>query len=659
MAAPPGSARTGILGLDHLPSALIATIMTKLDIPSILSLASTCTACRSCAAEILSFLPNFHLPDIAPSIDLLRPLLPHCNPYLRSLKVDCTRLDDSSLDSLLHPSLQELCLRNCADFSGRLLSELGRTCKDLRFLYLSSVAEKRGRSVDVLHLEEMLSGCTQLEVRTLILMFDVSVFLRHSFARVWALASPKLISLEIEYISSVMMTELLNPAVGLHQTSSHPWPSVLPNLQKLCLSVDYITDTMVSTISKCLVSLTHLDLRDIPIMEPRMAFDLTNNGLQQINAHGKLKHLCLVRSQEIAPTFFKRVNDLGILLMADKCSAMESICLGGFCQVTDTGYKTLLHSCSKLYVLRVFHGTHLTDLVFHDIAATSCSMTHVSLRWCNLLTNLAVTRLASNADLSTLDLRDCRNLGDEALRAISMLPKLKTLLLDGCDLTDAGLSYLSKGVMNHLVSLSVRGCKRLTDRCISSLFDGKSNPELRELDLSNLPNISDAAVLLLARSRILISELRMRQCPLIGDTSVMALASMQVDENTWCGSSLRLLDIYNCGGITQLAFRWLKKPYFPRLRWLGVTGSMNRDAVEALARSRPYIHVTTQGEELGTEQWDNMEDAHLQDYDDVDEFEEWLLGGGGGEGEGDDDDYEDEEQDMSDAEMEDAVGHES
>ncbi|XP_047945233.1 F-box/LRR-repeat protein 10 isoform X6 [Salvia hispanica] len=536
--------------------------------------------------------------DIAPSIDLLRPLLPHCNPYLRSLKVDCTRLDDSSLDSLLHPSLQELCLRNCADFSGRLLSELGRTCKDLRFLYLSSVAEKRGRSVDVLHLEEMLSGCTQLEVRTLILMFDVSVFLRHSFARVWALASPKLISLEIEYISSVMMTELLNPAVGLHQTSSHPWPSVLPNLQKLCLSVDYITDTMVSTISKCLVSLTHLDLRDIPIMEPRMAFDLTNNGLQQINAHGKLKHLCLVRSQEIAPTFFKRVNDLGILLMADKCSAMESICLGGFCQVTDT-------------------------------------------------------------DLSTLDLRDCRNLGDEALRAISMLPKLKTLLLDGCDLTDAGLSYLSKGVMNHLVSLSVRGCKRLTDRCISSLFDGKSNPELRELDLSNLPNISDAAVLLLARSRILISELRMRQCPLIGDTSVMALASMQVDENTWCGSSLRLLDIYNCGGITQLAFRWLKKPYFPRLRWLGVTGSMNRDAVEALARSRPYIHVTTQGEELGTEQWDNMEDAHLQDYDDVDEFEEWLLGGGGGEGEGDDDDYEDEEQDMSDAEMEDAVGHES
>ena len=32
------------------------------------------------------------------------------------------------------------------------------------------MAEKRGRSVDVLHLEEMLSGCTQLEVRVYIVI---------------------------------------------------------------------------------------------------------------------------------------------------------------------------------------------------------------------------------------------------------------------------------------------------------------------------------------------------------------------------------------------------------------------------------------------------------------------------------------------------------
>ncbi|RXH87702.1 hypothetical protein DVH24_034602 [Malus domestica] len=99
----------------------------------------------------------------------------------------------------------------------------------------------------------------------LILMFDVSsIYLRHNFAQVWALASDKLTSLEIGYISSLMVTELLCPNFESHQSSNRIQPSILPNIHKLCLSVDYITDAMVGTISKGLLSLTHLDLRDAP-----------------------------------------------------------------------------------------------------------------------------------------------------------------------------------------------------------------------------------------------------------------------------------------------------------------------------------------------------------------------------------------------------------
>ncbi|KAL6346741.1 hypothetical protein AAG906_002857 [Vitis piasezkii] len=608
--------------LEQLPAALLATIMTKLDVSSIRSLASTCTTIRSCASQIFHFLPNFHLLDVALSINLLRPLLPP-NPYLRSLKVDCSKLDDSSIEHLVRPSLHEISLLNCADFSGRLLSLIGGQCKDLRSLYLGCVAEKRGRAVHISNLEELLCGCTEL--KTLSLMFDISLFPRYNFARAWSLASENLTSLEIGYVSSVMVTELLSPNVGPHQPPNHLQPSILPSLQRLCLSVDYITDTMVETVSKCLINLTHLDLRDAPIIEPRVTFDLTNSGFQQINQRGKLKHLSLVRSQEFLITYFKRVNDLGILLMADRCSSMESICLGGFCRVTDSGFKTILHSCSTLYKLRVSHGMLLTNLVFLDISATSLSLTHVSLRWCNLLRNQAVISLASNLDLRVLDLRDCRNLGDEALQAISTLHKLKILLLDGSDITDAGLSYLREGVIGSLVSLSIRGCKRLTDKCISALFDPSSKQELQELDLSNLPNLSDNGIFSLAKSRVPILELRMRQCPLIGDTSIMALASMQVDDHRSHGSSLRVLDLYNCGGITSLSFRWLKNPYFPRLRWLGVTGSVNRDMVDALARSRPFLHVACHGEELGTDHWDGL---YMHDNEEMDELEQWLLEGG-------------------------------
>lgn len=111
------------MSLDLLPSALLATVMTKLDIASIRSLACTCKAFHSCASHMLCFIPSFHLLDVAPPAEYIRPLLPP-NPYLRSLKVDCMRLDDSSLDCLLQRNLQELCLHNCADFSGRLLSQV-------------------------------------------------------------------------------------------------------------------------------------------------------------------------------------------------------------------------------------------------------------------------------------------------------------------------------------------------------------------------------------------------------------------------------------------------------------------------------------------------------------------------------------------------------
>ncbi|KAM7256344.1 hypothetical protein ACFE04_012085 [Oxalis oulophora] len=566
-----------------IPSALLGSIMMNMDITSIVSLASTCKSLHASALHILSFIPSFIL-------QLIRPLFPP-NPYLHTIKLNCNLLNDSSTHLLLRPSLHHLYLHSCSHFTGKLLYQIGNTCPHLRSLYLGSLAHNRGSSIHIIHLQELLKGCPHLQ--GLFLMFDVSLFLPHNFTPLWALASHKLTSLQIGYISSLTVTQFLSPNLIPHQ------PSILPNILKLCLSVDYISDTMVTTISQALPSLNHLDLRDAPLIEPRITFDLTNSGLQQINQHGNLKHLSLIRSQEFILTFFRRVNDIGVLFMADKCAHMESICLGGFSRVTDTGFKTILHSCRNLYKLKVYQGAQLTNLVFHDISATSLSLTHVALKSCKLLTNHAITSLVCNVHLKVLELRDCKSLGDDALGAIASLPKLKKLLLDGSDITDVGLSYLKRGVICSLVTLSVRGCKKLTDKFISTLFNGSSKFELQELDVSNLPNLSDNGILSLAKSRIPISELRIRQCPLIGDTSVMALASMQVDDGRWHGSQLRLLDLYNCGGITQLAYKWLKKPYFPRLRRLGVTGSINRDIVDALARNRPFLQVLCRGEELG------------------------------------------------------------
>ncbi|KAJ3681925.1 hypothetical protein LUZ60_014498 [Juncus effusus] len=604
---------------QHLPSTVLATILSYLDIRSIVSASAACRALRDSAASTLSFLPAFHLLEFGLDVDFLRRLLPP-NSSLRSVRLDCSRLDDLAIPYLVRPSLSELYLLNCANLSGRILSDLGANCRDLRTLSLYSLSESRGVEISFSNLEDLLNGCSQLE--SLSMALDFSVFNDPKFNQIWSLASQKLNSLEIGYIPITMLLDLLT-TVSKPQITKTPF---FPSLQQLILSVDYITDQLVYSISNALPFLTHLDLQDAPIVEPSPFSDLTNTGLQQINKHGKLTHISLIRSQEFLYTSFKRVNDLGFLMMADTCKKLESISLTGFSRVTDAGFRAIIHSCLGLRKLRVSHGNNLTDLVFHDISATSLSLTHVSLRWCKLLTDLGIKRLSFNKDLNVLDLRDCRSLGDEALNALSNLPELQVLLLDNTDISDQGISYLGLG-SSPLVTLSLRGCKKLTNSCIPSLLIGSIKSTLQSLDLSRVPNITDEGILSLARTRVPLTELRLRECTKIGDISIMALASMQFEGEIY-GSSIRLLDMFECGGITPLAFRWFKKPYFPRLRWLGVKGCLNRDMVDALARSRKFLGVKCRGEEIGTvEGGDGWCDwGGEEEEEDVDELEGLIIG---------------------------------
>ncbi|KAI5068056.1 hypothetical protein GOP47_0016401 [Adiantum capillus-veneris] len=443
--------------MDELPDAVVQNILSRLDVPSLCSAASSCRYLLVSASLLIPHLDKLHLLELAPRVHDLKRLLHH-NSKLRSLKLDCSQLTDEALCVVLKPSLEEIQLLNCDGFSSEILSDIGEHCPGLRSLYLEfcSWDGSRASSIWSVGLEALLERCCFLE--SLSLNGQDPCLDYYAYAAITRLVSRKLTVLSLGYFPERDAKEIFNFTMEQIQPQKFQKRiSQLQNLQKLSLVLDRITDPFV---------MLHL------------------GGISN------LKRLLLARSQDAYPASFKRVEDLGFLFLAEKCTKLESITLAGFSRISDASCRQILH--------RQRYDT-----------------TPVSLP--------------------------------------SWLPE-------------------------------------------------------------------DKAVLNLVHSGMRIVDLRLRDCYKIGDTSLMALASMTC-RGCGFGGSLRLLDMRNCKGVTALVVSWLKKPYFPRLRWLGLGwNTVTKLMLDFLVQERPYMRLLDHGLELDG---GDTEETH-RSSDIVDELERWL-----------------------------------
>ncbi|XP_073155023.1 F-box protein At-B [Henckelia pumila] len=579
-------------GLPLPENLVLNEIFPKLKLDSLCSLACVSRTLSSMVSQALSAISYLDLSAFSSNGDILSHIVSRLR-VTTILSIDCLRLDDSSVINILGQNIQELNLLKCASLSFDVISSIGGRCPNLRILVLE-LAEGISPEIFGKNLTKILKRFLSLEhlsikVRRTIVDDDDLGFIDPFL--------PKTLKcLKLEPVSEQDAFQFIEE---IRDEKRIPRNLVNPSgpdfkLQRLALVLDVISDRLVASIASSLPLLVELDLEDRPCIEPILPYDLTNRGLQFLCSCDYLTSLSIMRSKVVP---FKRINDLGILLLSESCGGLEYLRLGGFSIVTDAGFSSLLHSCKNLKRFEVRNAPLLSDLAFHEI---NCPLVELKLSSCNLITSEAVAELSSSSTLEVLDTNGCRSIADPCLDYISFLSTLTSLNLGGADITDSGLSILGEGDL-PIASLRLRGCTRVTDRGIIFLLNkgNRIKKTLSSLDVGHMPGISDRGIQAIVSSAESLTELCMRYCFHVTDTSFKILASRRCDGP----NMLQRLDICHCIRLTAGIMEFLeKKPLFRGLRWLGVgrTSLAHRsDDFGVIRRRRPWLTVCFGGCEVG------------------------------------------------------------
>eukprot|EP00158_Paraphelidium_tribonemae_P005335 Partr_v1_DN27286_c0_g1_i2_m38760 putative F-box and leucine-rich repeat protein 7 len=214
-------------------------------------------------------------------------------------------------------------------------------------------------------------------------------------------------------------------------------------------------------------------------------------------------------------------------------------------------------TCPKLEDLNLANCFSLTDKPMIRIAQRCPKLKKLNLNRCDLVTDLSLYAFAENftqlemLNLSRPLMSSRTHLSDRAMQAVfAKNPLLKEVRIRNCEMTtDSTLIQLGKtcgksmraldlswcvritdsGIINgigpnctNLISLSLNGCKLLTDAALFSILS--SCPSIQSLSLAHLPAIQDVVLSNMAERLQNLRILSLNGCSNIRDASIVALA---------------------------------------------------------------------------------------------------------------------------------------
>ncbi|KAB1214979.1 F-box protein At-B [Morella rubra] len=120
------------LGLAAVPrGVMIKEVLLKLDMQTLCSVACVSKALRFSVSEVLRLLSSLHLSALSPDARTLAHIFCRCSG-LKSVTLNCLRLEDSSVGIFLGAHLEELSMLSCSLLSYKLLAFIGQSCPTIR-----------------------------------------------------------------------------------------------------------------------------------------------------------------------------------------------------------------------------------------------------------------------------------------------------------------------------------------------------------------------------------------------------------------------------------------------------------------------------------------------------------------------------------------------
>ncbi|XP_077992072.1 uncharacterized protein LOC144446192 [Glandiceps talaboti] len=215
--------------------------------------------------------------------------------------------------------------------------------------------------------------------------------------------------------------------------------------------------------------------------------NLTQEYLPYVSYHlfsPSLTKISFYKCYQVTDSLLKSIAAVGCKL--------QSITIHGCTEITDAGIKAIVSNQDELHTLILRKLPQLTCQGLQHVS--SPVLQHVDLRQCSKIENRCVQTLAANnPSISTLLIPFCGKLSDQVAAQVAQAlgPNLEELDIGGLyDLSDASITTLAENC-NNLKRLNLHGCTRITKDGLKKI--GDHCRQLKQLDLSYCYKVSSSS----------------------------------------------------------------------------------------------------------------------------------------------------------------------